>query len=195
MGYTDGLGADVIYESVGGTATTMQDAQSMVRPGGTIAVIGSFRDSSGVDLRQLLRKEVNLLFAWSYAMWDGVAEFQISIDMLADGRVDCDSLVSHRFPLDEIQDAFSTALDRYASDAIKVLINPDPDPRFLQEARAAAALHHHGIVAIDDMGKDHEGRDYIVMELVEGEEHALELLPAVHPVAARVREELARLPG
>jgi serine/threonine protein kinase len=53
--------------------------------------------------------------------------------------------------------------------ALKVLLNPDPDPRFFQEAKAAAALRHRGIVAIDDVGKDPAGRDYLVMELVEGE--------------------------
>jgi tetratricopeptide (TPR) repeat protein/predicted Ser/Thr protein kinase len=53
--------------------------------------------------------------------------------------------------------------------AIKVLLSPDPDPRFLQEIRSLARLQHPGIVAFYDMAQDHAGRDFVVMELVEGE--------------------------
>ncbi len=47
--------------------------------------------------------------------------------------------------------------------------------RFLQEARAASALNHPGIVTIHQIVA-HEGLDYIVMELVEGRPLA-ELIP------------------
>jgi len=39
--------------------------------------------------------------------------------------------------------------------------------RFEQEVRAAAALNHPGILAVHDVG-DHEGRPYLVTELLEG---------------------------
>ncbi|MBI3450227.1 MAG: serine/threonine protein kinase [Acidobacteria bacterium] len=42
------------------------------------------------------------------------------------------------------------------------------EERFLREARAAGRLSHPGIVAIHDVGKNDEGRPFIVMELVEG---------------------------
>ncbi len=124
MEITNGLGADVVYESVGGTATTMEEAQDMVCPSGTIVVIGSFRRSPKLDFRKLLRNEVNLLFGWSYATWNGIPEFQISIDLLADGRIDTESLVTHKFPLDRVSDAFHAALDKYESGAVKVLVTP-----------------------------------------------------------------------
>ncbi|MEO2004713.1 MAG: zinc-binding dehydrogenase, partial [Candidatus Poribacteria bacterium] len=124
MDHTNGLGADIVYESVGGVATTMETAQEVVRPGGVISVIGSFRTSPALDFRRLLRYEIDVRFAWSYAMWNGVPEFKISIDMLADGRVRAEPIITHRFALDDIQEAFDACLDRYASDAIKVVINP-----------------------------------------------------------------------
>ena len=56
--------------------------------------------------------------------------------------------------------------------AIKVLsASPDRShealQRFLLEARAAARLNHPNVVAVHDIGQ-HDGRAYIVMELVPG---------------------------
>ncbi|MBI5175735.1 MAG: protein kinase [Candidatus Melainabacteria bacterium] len=56
--------------------------------------------------------------------------------------------------------------------AIKMLKNKFASPkarmRFHQEAKAAAALNHPGIVAINDFGIDDEDRPYMVMEYVQG---------------------------
>ncbi len=57
--------------------------------------------------------------------------------------------------------------------AIKVLPaelanDADYQARFLREARAASALNHPGIVTLHDL-ETHEGRTFLVMELVEGE--------------------------
>ena len=64
--------------------------------------------------------------------------------------------------------------------AVKVLrsgfaADPEFVSRFRQEARAAASLHHPNIATVYDTGTD-EGVDFIVMQLVDGEdlEHILE---------------------
>ena len=61
-------------------------------------------------------------------------------------------------------------LDRLV--AIKLLTesrisDPDRRARFMQEARAASALNHPGIVTIHDIAEQ-DGRHYIVMEFVDG---------------------------
>src|SRR5438445_7181409 len=61
-------------------------------------------------------------------------------------------------------------LDRVV--AIKLLpeshvTDTDRRSRFLQEARAASALNHPGIVTIHDIAEQ-DGRHYIVMECVDG---------------------------
>src|ERR1044071_7554578 len=58
--------------------------------------------------------------------------------------------------------------------AIKVLLRdmshrPDLVARFFNEARAATAVKHPGIVEIYDFGYHPDGSAYIVMEFLEGE--------------------------
>jgi eukaryotic-like serine/threonine-protein kinase len=70
----------------------------------------------------------------------------------------------------EVYKARDSRLSRFI--AIKILPAkslPDPDRRrqFAQEAKAASALNHPGIVTIYDVGTEN-GVDYIAMELVEG---------------------------
>jgi serine/threonine protein kinase len=72
--------------------------------------------------------------------------------------------------------AFDTHLDRTV--AIKVLppgkvADPERKQRFVLEAKAASALRHPNIIVIHDIATD-QGRDFIVMELVEGQ--SLDLL-------------------
>jgi len=122
MKVTDGMGADVVYESVGGSAATMTDAMNMVRPGGTIVVIGSFAKQPELNFRHLMRNEVNLLFSWSYATWNGIPEFQIAIDLLASGKVDAETIITHKFQLNGINDGFLAALNKYESGATKVVV-------------------------------------------------------------------------
>jgi hypothetical protein len=48
--------------------------------------------------------------------------------------------------------------------------------RFLREAKAAAALHHPNVVSVYDFGTDAEvGLDFLVMELLQGEDLAVRL--------------------
>jgi serine/threonine protein kinase len=79
--------------------------------------------------------------------------------------------------------------------AMKVLASavlardPGSSRRFVREARAAARVHHPGIVDVTDFGTLRDGRPYLVMELLSG--HALHevaadagALSAIEPVRA-----------
>ncbi|MDP6775962.1 MAG: hypothetical protein QGI83_04275 [Candidatus Latescibacteria bacterium] len=57
-------------------------------------------------------------------MWDGVSEYQIALDLLASGRIETEPLITHRFPMDRIGQAFAAADDKARSGAIKVLVIP-----------------------------------------------------------------------
>ena len=122
MEFTNGEGCEVVFETVGGLTNTMDSAVKMVKTGGTIVVIGMFRNPVPLDFGRLMRNEVNVAFSWSYSTWKGVPEFVIALDMLARGKLDAESLITHRFPLDKISDGFHAALNKGESDALKVLI-------------------------------------------------------------------------
>ena len=70
----------------------------------------------------------------------------------------------------KVYSALDTHLDRIV--AIKVLpseavADPGRRQRFVQEAKAASALHHPNIVVVHDIARD-QGEDFIVMEYVQG---------------------------
>ena len=70
-----------------------------------------------------------------------------------------------------VYQAVDSHLDRPV--ALKILpadkvTDPERRGRFVQEAKAASALRHPNIVVIHDIASD-QGRDFIVMELVEGQ--------------------------
>ena len=122
MDFTDGEGCEVVFETVGGSTNTMENAVKMVKPGGMVVVIGIFTNPVALDFWPLDRYETDIIFSFAYSHWKGVPEFAIALDMLARGELDAESLITHRFPLEKISDAFDAALNKAESGALKVLI-------------------------------------------------------------------------
>jgi len=121
---TSGVGADVVFEAVGGNAPTLQLAAQIVAPAGTIGTVGMFQAPQSLDIWTCMRKEATLRWIWSYGLWDGVPEFQITLDMMVEGRLEVAPLITHTFTLDRIADAFAAADDKASSGAVKVLVKP-----------------------------------------------------------------------
>src|SRR5205814_1315283 len=66
--------------------------------------------------------------------------------------------------------------------------------RFVQEARATAAIKHPSVVAITDFGEMEDGIPYFVMELLEGETLATRIRargPIVPHTAIRIAKQIA----
>jgi len=121
---TDGLGADLVFETVGGTtAATLQQAISVVRGLGRIVVLGGFYGTMELDLLTPLLEEQALIFSQCYAILDERHDFEIAIDILASGKLSLKEMVTHTFPLEEAQEAFRTAYDK-TTGSIKVQLTP-----------------------------------------------------------------------
>jgi len=121
---TGGDGADIVIEAVGGRAPTFANDVHMVARNGTLGIIGMYTEPQTLDSQEAMAKQMQITWINSYGAWEGVPEFQIAMDMMVAGRFHPLEMITHRFPLDEIGEAFATATNKRESKAIKVLIIP-----------------------------------------------------------------------
>jgi 2-desacetyl-2-hydroxyethyl bacteriochlorophyllide A dehydrogenase len=117
-------GADLVFETVGGSAPTLDQGIQMARRGGTLCILGVFTHTPALDTMSAYNKELTITWSNSYARWDGIPEYDIALAMLAAGRVRAEPLITHHFSLDEIGPAFAAADDKRSSGALKVLVHP-----------------------------------------------------------------------
>src|SRR6185295_8910510 len=94
-------------------------AWELARVQGTVAVLGIFPDRVPVDLLRPVIRELWATFPICYGAIDGRHDFEVAIEMIADGRAPVERLVSHRFGIDEAPAAFRTAADK-STGSIKV---------------------------------------------------------------------------
>lgn len=119
---------DVAVEAVGGTGDTILRSQTMVRPKGRVLVLGVFSTRSvEIDPIQLALREIELIGSVSYAHHEARSDYAVALDLIADRSIEAKSLVTHRFPLEQVNEAFVAALDK-TSRSIKVHIRPQIDP-------------------------------------------------------------------
>jgi threonine dehydrogenase-like Zn-dependent dehydrogenase len=114
---------DVVIETVGGAADTIDDAIRAVRRGGRVVVVGSFGAPKPVDLQTLMMKEVALLGSFCYGTGDREPEFATAARLTGRWRTDLQALATHQFGLGDVAHAFETASDK-TTGAIKVTIVP-----------------------------------------------------------------------
>lgn len=104
---TDGAGADVVIEA-SGSPTGQREAIDAARPGGRVGFVGfgaeSRRREGVINPAQFIGKQLTLIgsFVYPVSMFAAIAAFS------ADHRVPLESLVTHRFSLEEASEAFRT---------------------------------------------------------------------------------------
>jgi threonine dehydrogenase-like Zn-dependent dehydrogenase len=109
-------GADLLIECVG-TVDAFARAMEMVRTGGRILAYGTMTATSGeLPFYELYHKEISIIGARSAR----VEDFPMAIDAVASGRVVLGSLVSGRFPIDDVDEAIRAA---GAPGALKVFVD------------------------------------------------------------------------
>jgi len=122
-----GAGRELLdeYEVVvdaAGSQSSLDDAVTRVRPGGTIVVAATYWDPVSFD-SALLGKEARVVPASMYGHDHGTREFDVAAAALAARPETADALVSHRFGLNDATEAFRVSGDR-SSGAIKVVLGP-----------------------------------------------------------------------
>lgn len=111
---SDGKEYDVVLEAVG-TPESVDLALNMVRPGGTVILMGN--PSGDILLTQntywrILRKQLIVKGTWnSFYDGDNKSDWTEAIEALAKGEVEVKSLISHTFPQERLIDSLQLMRD------------------------------------------------------------------------------------
>lgn len=108
-------GVDVVVETAG-TADAAAEAIELVRPGGRVVLTGLPHEPSRVSFFWVVRHEITLMGSMIYQ-----DEFPEAMRLLQRDAVRVGPLVTHRFPLEALQDAFAA---HRQPDSIKVAVIP-----------------------------------------------------------------------
>ncbi len=113
---TGGRGVDVAIEAVG-TPSAFDTCQNIVGPGGTIANIGVHGSKVDLHLERLWNRNITL----TTRLVD-TASTPMLLETLQSGKLEPKRLVTHRFDLAHITDAYATFGDAANTRALKVII-------------------------------------------------------------------------
>ncbi|MFE2101642.1 zinc-dependent alcohol dehydrogenase family protein [Streptomyces sp. NPDC059468] len=113
---TDGLGADVVIEAVG-VPESFELCTRMVRPGGHVANVGVHGRPATLHLEDLWIKNVTI----TTGLVD-TSSTPMLLRMAAAGRLPTGQLVTHTFPLEQMEEAYEVFSRAGETGALKVVL-------------------------------------------------------------------------
>jgi 2-desacetyl-2-hydroxyethyl bacteriochlorophyllide A dehydrogenase len=119
MDLTDGVGADIVIET-SGFPTSSAMVLDLVRKEGKVAHIGWANDLPPLPVIPIMAKTLTIFGIGGNG---GRGQYERSLELVRTGRVDLEPMVTHRFSLDDIGEAFETAASK-AGGSIKVIVTP-----------------------------------------------------------------------
>jgi L-iditol 2-dehydrogenase len=110
------IGMDVVFECAG-KLETLDQAVELLKPGGRLILVGIPReDRVSFAIDKIRRKELTII---NIRRQNGCV--QEALDLVASGEADVDFMVTHRFKLEDAQEAFEL-VRRYGDGVIKAMI-------------------------------------------------------------------------
>jgi threonine dehydrogenase-like Zn-dependent dehydrogenase len=97
--WTSGDGPAVAFEATG-VARVLQQAIDVVAHSGTVVIAGTSNDPVEVPTMSLVKKELNILGSRNNA-----GLYADAVSMVQRHRDRCEALITHRYPLDRVQEA------------------------------------------------------------------------------------------
>lgn len=116
LALTDGYGVDVAVEAVGVPAT-FQMCTQMVRPGGSVANVGVHGSPVQLDLQDLWIRNVTITTGLV-----NTTSLGMLLKLVARHKLPVEQLVSHRFALDDVLQAYGTFGDAARTQALKIVL-------------------------------------------------------------------------
>lgn len=114
-GLTQGEGADLVYEC-SGVAKSLDLCWEAVSREGTLAQVGIYPSRIETDFNKVVMKELTVVGSFGYE-W---RSWRRSIQLLSEGKVNAEALISHEVLLEEFEKAFRITQDGTAT---KVIFN------------------------------------------------------------------------
>ncbi|GKU83370.1 zinc-binding dehydrogenase [Niallia sp. NCCP-28] len=113
--YTDGYGADKVFDCSGAVPAVNQGL-SLTKKKGTFVQVGLFANKKNeIDQESIIQREINYVGCRSQKP----SSWNLALDLLASGKINTDKMITKVAELDDWRTAFETVM---AGDEIKVLI-------------------------------------------------------------------------
>jgi len=118
-------GVDLTFECVG-SDSALDDALRLTRNGGRVLVVGVPGIAKNVDWTAIFLKELTVQASYIYNHADQYQEktwrtFDLALHLMASGQVDLGWMVTHRFPLDQYNEALKLHGHKGSSGVIKAV--------------------------------------------------------------------------
>ncbi len=119
-----GEGPDYVVEAVGRRETLFQSID-LVRPDGDLMWFGlpDTDDSVQISFAKFFRKRLAASSTYGAQQEGDAVSFQTALDLISGGQIDVSPLLSHIYPIEEIQTAFNVANDPVPEGALKVSVS------------------------------------------------------------------------
>lgn len=119
---TAGLGADIVLEC-SGAPSAVDDALRMSKRAAQVVLVGFFDQPVTADLNHAVMNGITLYSVRG----EGSGSVPRAVSLARRGRLETGTLITHHFPLEDVQEAYDTYAER-RGDAIKVMLDISEDP-------------------------------------------------------------------
>ena len=110
-GLTRGRGADYVFEAIG-IPSVQEETLQVVRPGGTVVLVGLTSMGSGTNLPgAIITRQEKTVTGSYYGSANTVRDFPLYADLYLQGQLDLDRLVTRTYSLDQINEGYAAMLN------------------------------------------------------------------------------------
>ena len=170
-------GFDVIYDTISNRRTT-HDALRWTRAGGTVVMVGVHLHMMRIDLTPVWFQEIHLIGTighgeetWPVGSHEHQSTFAIAAELIEQGALQPEQLLTHRFALTNYREALEAATRKSQSRALKVvfdyaLLPPSvvPNVRASRPRRQPAAITSNTQSPVDDLSDSFTEDDFEELE-------------------------------
>ena len=115
---TEGNGADLVLEAAG-SGDSLQQALEMTRKGGNICILAFYKSPITADISIAVRSRINMFTVRG----EGNLNVHRALSLMAQGKMTGGEMITHTFPLEKINEAIDTYVNRIDG-AMKVVVHP-----------------------------------------------------------------------